>query len=117
VRFFVLVAAAAAIGAGSMVAIKTMFPQQNASMAAAIRSFGTEAARFRLSSLNPIRSAYDDVKAKITSPDPNPFGLSSAAPIAVSGPIKLGKPLDMGAVGGVIYQPPRRDAEWHRSPR
>ena len=76
-RFFVLVAAAATIGAGSVVAIKTIFPQQSASVAAAARSLGAEAARFRLSSLNPIRSAYDEVKAKITSPDPNPLGFSS----------------------------------------
>jgi hypothetical protein len=118
VRFFILVAAAATIGAGSMVAIKTIFPQQSASMAAAARSLGAEAARFRLSSLNPIRSAYDDVKAKITSPDPNPLGFPSTSPFAVGEPIKLGKPLDLGGMGaGANFQSRRGDAAWRPSSR
>lgn len=117
-RFLVLVAAAAMIGAGSIVAIKTIFPEQCASMAAAARSLGAEAARFRLSSLNPIKSAYDDVKARITSPDPNPLGLSSTSPFAVGEPIKLGKPLDLGAMGaGANFQSRRGDAAWRPSAR
>jgi hypothetical protein len=118
VRFFVLVAAAATIGAGSVVAIKTIFPQQSASVAAAARSLGAEARRFRLSSLNPIRSAYDEVKAKITSPDPNPLGFSSTPLIVRGEPIKLGKPLDLGAMGaGGSFQSRRGDATWRPSSR
>ena len=99
-RFFILVAAAAGIGAGSIFAFKTMLPGQNASLAAAVRTLSTSAAQFRLSDLNPIRSAYDEVTAKVTSPDPSGFNFRAAPPIVVGEPLKLSDPVDLGAIGG-----------------
>jgi hypothetical protein len=110
-RFFVLVAAAAGIGAGSIVAFKTLLPQQNASMTAAVRTLTASAARFRLSDLNPIRTAYDEVAAKVTSPDPSAFNFRTAPPIVIGEPIKLPNPVDLGAIGGGTnfqYRPSRR---------
>jgi hypothetical protein len=65
-----LAAATAAIGAGSVFAVKTVLPQQAASMAASVRALGERAATFRLSDLNPVRSIYEGVKSKITSSNP-----------------------------------------------
>ena len=116
-RFLVLVVASAAIGAGSIAAIKTLLPQQSASMAAAVRTLSDRAAEFRLSSLNPIRVAYDEVAAKITSPNPDAFKFPTSPPIVVGEPLKL-KPLDLGTIGGISnFQSRRRDAEWHPSSR
>lgn len=117
-RFVVLVAAAATIGAGSIVAIKTMLPQQSASMAAAVRTLAASAARFRLSDLNPIQAAYDEVKTRITSPDPKALNIHTAPPIVIGEPIKFPNPIELGAVGGgTNFQVRRRDADWRPSSR
>jgi hypothetical protein len=99
-RFFILVAAAAGIGAGSIFAFKTMLPEQDASIASAVRSMTASAAQFRLSDLNPIRSAYDEVTTKVTSSDPNAFNFRAAPPIVIGEPLKLPNPVDLGAIGG-----------------
>jgi hypothetical protein len=117
VRFLVLVLAAAAIGAGSVGAIRALLLQQSAFMVAAVRTLTDHAAQFPLSGLNPIRAAYDGVAAKITSPDPNAFKFPTSPPIVAGEPLKL-KPLDLGPFGGganVQYR--RRDADWHPSAR
>ncbi len=93
-----LAAAAAAIGAGSVFAVKTVLPQQAASMAASVRALGERAATFRLSDLNPIRSIYEGVKSKITSSNPGEgynLKFSSTLPFTFSGPIKLPAPIEI----------------------
>jgi|SRR5579883_211783 hypothetical protein len=68
-RFLVLVAAAAAIGATSVVAVPRLFPEHHASMVAAMNAASAQAAQFRLADLNPLRWDYDYVQREITSPD------------------------------------------------
>jgi hypothetical protein len=94
VRLFILAVAGVGLGALSGIAILNMFPQQSASMLAAVRALPSDAARFRVSNLNPIRAAYDDVKRKITSGDSRAsLNLPSSKPIVVGGPITLPKPV------------------------
>jgi len=105
VRFLMLMVAAAAIGALSVLGMQNMLPRQSASMVAAVRALGADAAEFRLSSLNPIRSIYDDVKTKITSPNPIAgLNFPSAPAIAFNGPIKLPQPvvIDQAAINRAI---------------
>ena len=100
-RFFLLIAAGLGIGALSAVGIQTVLPHQSASLLAAVRSLGADAARFRLSDLNPIRATYDDVMRKVTSGQPaRGFNFPSSPPIAVGSPITLPKPftLDQDAI-------------------
>jgi hypothetical protein len=104
-RFLVLVAAAAGIGAVSVVALQTLLPQQRAAMDAALRSLSAEAARFRLADLNPIRWIYDDVTRQITSQDPaTTLNFPSGAQIAVGAPIKLpaAPVIDQRNFGGAV---------------
>jgi hypothetical protein len=72
-RFLVLVVFAAATGA--------------LTVGAAVRVVGSDAAQFRLSDLNPIRLAYEEVKTKIASPTASPI-FPSSPPIAFT-PFKL----------------------------
>src|SRR5215467_10456156 len=107
-RFFILVAATAGIGAGSVVAMQTVFSEQSAAMVAGVRAFSAEATKFRVSDFNPIRAIYDDVKSEITSPNPGAgysFKISSPPlPTTFSGPIKLPDPvrIDQRAIDRAI---------------
>jgi hypothetical protein len=68
-RFLVLVVAAAVTGAVSVVGFPKLFPEQHASMVAAMRAAGVEAAQFSLADLNPLRWDYDYVARQIASPN------------------------------------------------
>ena len=91
-RFLVLVVAAAASGA---------------SVVGAVRIVGSDAVQFRLSDLNPIRLAYEDVKTRIANPTTSfsfPSSFSSSPPIAFS-PVKVLPPpvtIDQRAVSRAI---------------
>jgi hypothetical protein len=69
-RFPILVAAAAISGGIAVFSFKTLFPQQNAYLAATARKAMTDVAQFNFSKLNPVRAAYDDVTRDIASPKP-----------------------------------------------
>ena len=91
-RFFLLLVAAAASGALSIIAAQTFFPQ-SAPTYQSVRALGDRLARLRLSDVNPIRAVYDDVAKKITSGNPAPvLGLRSSVPVTF-GPIQLPKPV------------------------
>jgi hypothetical protein len=78
-----MVVAAAAAGALSAFGIQSFFPGSVPSLEA-VRALGSDAAQFRLSSLNPIRGIYDEVARKITSGDTN-------------GALKVGSPVKIGS--------------------
>jgi len=94
-RFFLLLVAAAATGALSLVAAQTFFPR-SAPTYETVRALGNDLARLRLSDFNPIRAVYDDVAKKITSGNPAPpaFNLRPSVPVAV-GPFQLPKPVQI----------------------
>jgi hypothetical protein len=86
-RVFVLVAATAMIGVGSLVTIKTLLLQQSGSMIVAVRTLTDHASQFGLSTRNPIRAASDEVTARRLS-DPNAFNVPTSLPIVVDEPLK-----------------------------
>jgi hypothetical protein len=105
VRFLMVMVAAAGIGALTVLGMQSLLPHQSAAMVAALGALKADAARFRLSQLNPIRSIYEDVKTRITSPSPGlAFGGRSTPPITLDGPIKLPKPvqIDQAAINRAI---------------
>jgi hypothetical protein len=61
--------AAAVSGAAAVVGFPKLFPEQHASMVAAMRAAGAEAAQLSLADLNPLRLDYDYVARQIASPD------------------------------------------------
>jgi hypothetical protein len=98
-RFLVLVAAAAVAGAATVVSLKTLLPQHDASLATA-RAAGMSLTQFRLSDFNPLQWAYNRVVSEIASPSPNAGLNLQSAPVVV-GEIKMPqlvgiKPLDLG---------------------
>jgi hypothetical protein len=109
-RFVILVAGAAITSAVAVVSFKTVFPQQNAMLAATARAAMTNLARFDLSALNPVRSAYDHVATEVASPKPIP-GLNFQSTV---GEIKMVpmtgiSPLNVG--GG--FASPTNSPPWH----
>jgi hypothetical protein len=85
-RFAIVVVGAAATGALSVGAVRTMAPP-NAQMFQAVRALGGNLADVKLDDINPLK-AYADVKQKITSAN---FGgsINVGSPVTVQWP-KLG---------------------------
>jgi hypothetical protein len=99
-RFLVLVAAASVGSAVTVASLKTVFPQQDASMRAALAAATHDMAQFRLSDLNPVRWAYNQVVSEIASPRPNAALNFTPAPVVVGEfkmPIGIGQPRPGGA--------------------
>ena len=68
-RFLLLVAAAATCGAGAVLGLPRLFPEQVISLKAATRSASEAMSHYSLADLNPLRRDYDYVQRQITSPD------------------------------------------------
>jgi hypothetical protein len=100
-RFLVLVAAASVGSAVTVASLKTVFPQQDASMRATLAAAASAMAQFRLSDLNPVRWAYDQVISEIASPRPNAALDFKSAPVVVGEfkmpPIGISQPRPGGA--------------------
>ena len=71
-RFIILVAGAAATGALSVSAIQTFVPQ-TAQTFQAVRALGGDLRDFKLSEINPLNKAYEEVVRQITSGNTQPI--------------------------------------------
>ena len=71
-RFIVLVAGAAATGALSVSAVQTMIPQMAQSFQA-VRALAGDLRDFKLSEINPLNKAYEEVVRQITSGNTRPI--------------------------------------------
>jgi hypothetical protein len=94
-RFLVLVAAASVGSAVTVASLKTVFPQQDAWMRASLGAAASDSAHFRLSNLNPVQWAYNQVVSEITSPRPNAALDFKGAPVVVGEfkmPTMMGQP-------------------------
>jgi hypothetical protein len=67
-RFFLLVTAAAACGAGAVFGVPRLFPEQIIALKAATRSASVAMSQYSLADLNPLRLSYDHVQREVTSP-------------------------------------------------
>ena len=108
-RFLVLVAAASVGSAVAVASLKTVFPQQDAWMRASLRAAVSDLAQIRLSDLNPIQAAYNQVASEISSPRSNAALGFKGSPVVV-GEFKIPTPIGIGQppIGGTFA--PRRDA-------
>jgi hypothetical protein len=102
-RFFVVVVAAAVSSAVAVASFRTFFPQQDAMMIAAVRSAAADMSRFRLSDLNPLQWAYNQVASEIASPGPNAALNFQATPVAI-GEIKMPTPVGIDVSGGLAMR-------------
>ena len=116
-RFLLLVAAAVVAGAVSVFSLTTFFPQQRASVVAAMRVVGDRAAQFRLADLNPLRRNYDYVIGEVTSPKAK-LDFPSSPPIVVD-PTRMGTLLgnNQSALGGGLSMKNNAGTPWQNSSR
>jgi hypothetical protein len=93
-RLVILLIGGVAAGAASMVAVRTMVPQ-NSQMFQAVHALGGNLSSFKIEDINPLK-AYEKVRHEIASGN---LGGS----INFGGPLKLGssKPIDFANVGNV----------------
>jgi hypothetical protein len=114
-RFFVLVVAAAVSGAATVVGFPKLFPEQHASMIAAMRAAGAEAAQFSLADLNPLRWDYDYVARQIASPD-RKLDFAVSAPVVVD-QSKMLNPFGSNQLSlGAGFNSNGASPRWHSAP-
>jgi hypothetical protein len=90
-RFVILVLAMTGVGAAAGLSLQATYPQST-QMFAAVRALGGDRGQARVPDVNPVK-AYEDVRRKITSPEPGAFPKLGSPPSISVAPMPLPKPV------------------------